>query len=335
MRILLIRLSSFGDVVFTLPLAKALVGSRSGVSLAWAVEAPLAPLLHGAPYVHAVFEATTRSWRRFPLSVSTRREMARYLSDVRAFGPDLVVDAQGLFKSAWATFLAPAGRKVGFGWRTATERINCLATDDRVEARGRLHVADRALALAEHLTGRSGFDRTPDVAHLAAAEDAEVDAWLAARSGRPFALLQPFSSVRSKEWDEGSFAAFGEELARKTGLQPVVRWGPGERERAQALASSNEGFGLGPATNPASTARLASAAALFVGADTGPTHLAAALGVPTLALFGSTDPARFGPIGPRTEVLCAEESDYNRGRALAPSPHALFDLAHRLLAPAS
>lgn len=332
MKILLIRLSSFGDVVFTLPLAKALAGSRTGVSLAWAVEAPLAPLVRGAPYVDAVFEATTRAWRRSPFTHATRREAAAFLSNVRSFGPDLVVDAQGLFKSAWATFLSPAGRKVGFGWRTATERISCLATDERVEAFGRPHVADRALALAELVTGRSGFDRTPDVSHLAAKEDAQVDAWLAARDGRPFALLQPFSSARGKEWDEGSVAAFGEKLAERTGLRPVVRWGPGEKERAAALSGTGSPLLMAPSTNPASTARLARAAALFVGADTGPTHLAAALGVPTVALFGPTDPARFGPVGPRAAVWRASKPDYNPARALAPSPDEILNLADGFLA---
>ena len=98
MKILLVRLSSFGDVVFTLPLAKALRGE--GDRLAWAVEGPLAGLLEGAPYVDETFAATTRAWRRKPFAAETRGELRAFLSSLRAFSPDVVVDAQGLLKSA-------------------------------------------------------------------------------------------------------------------------------------------------------------------------------------------------------------------------------------------
>lgn len=334
MKILLIRLSSFGDVVFTLPLAKALKSMGPGAAVAWAIEDPLAPLVAGAPYVDAVLLAQTRRWRRAPLSRDTRADAARFLAEARAFAPDVVVDAQGLWKSAWATFLVPAARKVGFGPLTATERVNCLATDERVEARGRAHAVDRALALAEHLSGRAGFERVPDVSHLVAREDPEVDAWLAARASRPFALLQPFSSHPGKEWPDASLLAVARRLLASS-LPCVVRWGPGERERAAALASASGGaVELAPPAGPAASARLAARAALFVGADTGPTHLAAAAGSPTLALFGPTDPARFGPVGPRAAVLRDPGATYNPPGASvgALPPDEIADKAVALLA---
>lgn len=314
MKVLLIRLSSFGDVVFTLPLARALKTFRPGVNLAWAVEDPLAPLLSGASYVDLVLGAETRRWRRRPLARETWADVRRFLRQARAFAPDVIVDAQGLVKSAWATALVPAARKVGFGPGTATERVSCLALDERVEARGRPHAVDRALALAEHLAGRGGFDRVPDVSHLVSAPDAEVDAWLAARGPLPFALLQPFASHPGKEWPAESVLPAARRLAA-AGFPAVVRWGPAERDRAAALAASApDALSLAPPTGPAAVARLAARAALFVGADTGPTHLAAAAGTPTLALFGPTDPARFGPAGPRAGALRAR-GNYNRGAA--------------------
>ncbi|HKC26250.1 MAG TPA: glycosyltransferase family 9 protein [Thermoanaerobaculia bacterium] len=302
MRVLLIRLSSFGDVVFTLPAARALKRAGSGVEVAWAIEAPLAPLVAGAPYVDRVLTATTRSWRRSPLSSATRAELRAFLAEARAFAPDVVLDAQGLLKSAWATLLVPARRKIGFGLASAKERLSCLALDERVETRAR-HVADRGLALVAHLTGRPRAERTPDVAHLlAAAPEPEVALWLADRGTRPFALLQPFSSSPPKEWRAEHVLDFARRAAGD-GLDAVVRFGPGERRRAETLVSASEGaLTLAPSTGPASTALLASRAAVFVGADTGPTHLAAAAATPTVALFGPTDPARFGPIGPRALV---------------------------------
>lgn len=314
MKILLIRLSSFGDVVFTLPLARALKTFRPGVTLAWAVEDPLVPLLAGASYVDVVLTAETRRWRKRPFSRTTLLDVRRFLREARAFAPDVVVDAQGLAKSAWATALVPAARKIGFGPRTATESVSCLALDERVEARDRPHAIDRALALAEHLAGRGGFERVPDVSHLVATPDADVDGWLAERGSRPFALLQPFSSRPGKEWPGESVLAVARRLDA-AGLPAVVRWGPGERDRAVALSGSGPDLlSVAPPTGPAGVARLASRAALFVGADTGPTHLAAAAGAPTLALHGPTDPERFGPAGRRV-------------RALRPAPPYNADLA--------
>jgi heptosyltransferase-1 len=174
-------------------------------------------------------------------------------------------------------------------------------------------VIDRGLALAERVLGRTGFARTPDVSHLVARPAPEVDDWVAARSARPFAILQPFSSRGTKEWDAGETATFCRALAAK-GFDPVLRWGPGEQARAARIVADSGGTALlAPPSPPAASARLASRAALFVGADTGPTHLAAAAGTPTLALYGPTDPARFGPIGPRVRVLRDGTGAYNAG----------------------
>ncbi len=327
MRILFVRLSSFGDVVFALPAAKALRESHSGATLAWAIEPPLAPLVAGAAFVDEILEVNTRGWRRAPFSASTREEIRDSLRGMRERPFDLVVDAQGLLKSALVTGSARSPRKAGFGWRTATERVNCLVTNDHVEAAGRPHVLDRMLALAEHVTGRRGFDRRPDVRHLVDREDPEVDAWLEQNAGRPFALLQPFSSKRDKEWDAEGLVAFAARLGSR-GVLPVLRWGPGEESRAHRLRDHSKNLlVLAPPTTPASTARLAARAALFVGTDSGPTHLAAAAGTPTLALFGPTDPARFGPVGPRSAVLRGTPDDYNRARGLRiPADAALLEV---------
>ena len=349
MRVLFVRLSSFGDVVFALPAAKALRTALPGADLTWAIEPPLAPLLEGAAYVDEVIRVDSRGWRRAWRAVKTRQEISDFLRRGRGDGEgtafDLVVDAQGLFKSALVTAAASsAGRRVGFGWRTATERINCLFTDEHVDVdrNARPHVLDQMLALAEHVTGRIGFERTPDVRHLVEKKDPAVDEWLEHFGSRPFAVLQPFSSKGDKEWPGGEVAAFAEWLSSEN-IQPVLRWGPGEESRAQdlltlskkspspSLSPSMPPLLLAPPTTPASTARLAARAALFVGADTGPTHLAAAAGAPTLALFGPTPPERFGPVGPRTAVLRESPAAYNRSSGRWPFED-VRDAARRLLA---
>ncbi|HEY3350181.1 MAG TPA: glycosyltransferase family 9 protein [Thermoanaerobaculia bacterium] len=343
MKILFVRLSSFGDVLFALSAAKALRTSLAGAHLTWAIEPPLASLVEGAPYVDDVIGVDTRGWRRRGFGRETRKEISDFLRRVRGEKAtfDLVVDAQGLFKSALVTGLARgAPRKVGFGFGTASERINCLVTDERVDVdrAARPHVLDQMLALAEHVTGKSGFDRTPDVRHLVEREDPVVDSWLAQHGSRPFAVLQPFSSKVNKEWGADDVVAFAAWLSSE-GIQPVLRWGPGEESRAASLltlskkifSSSSLPLSLAPPTNPASSARLAARAALFVGADTGPTHLAAAAGTPTLALFGPTPPERFGPVGPRCAVLRESPAAYNRSSGRWPVED-VREAAGRLLA---
>jgi lipopolysaccharide heptosyltransferase I len=325
-RLLLVRLSAFGDVVFCLPAAKALKSAFPDAELAWAVEENLVPLLRGAPYVDRLLPTRTRRWRRAP--VALRGEIRSFLREARAFAPDVIIDAQGLFKSAWVTALVPAPRKVGFGRRTATERVNLLATRERVDPVGRAHVADRMLALAERVAGRGGFDPLPDVSHLVAAPDAAVDAFVAAAGG-PFALLQPFASKAAKEWGAERFAALARALAAR-GLRPAVLWGPGEEARARAIAAASDAL-LAPPTGPAAAARLASRAALFVGGDTGPTQLAAAAGAPTVALFGPTDPERYAPRGPRVSVA-ATTGRYNGilSRSSRPDVDEVLERARRL-----
>jgi heptosyltransferase I len=350
MRILFVRLSSFGDVVFALPAAKALRRNFGGAHLTWAIEPPLAPLVAGAAYVDDVVAVDTRGWRRAWRAAKTRKEISEFLRRLRGGGTpfDLVVDAQGLFKSSLVTFaVSSAARKVGFGWRTATERINCLVTDEHVDVHraSRPHVADQMLALAEYVTGKTGFDRVPDVKHVVERKDPVVDAWLDQMGGQRFAVLQPFSSKGNKEWGADDLLAFAERLGGD-GIQPVLRWGPGEESRAERLltlskksssslspstSSSSLPLVLAPPTTASSSARLASRAALFVGADTGPTHLAAAAGTPTLVLFGPTPVERFGPIGPRTAALREFPADYNRSGPSWPAD-ALHEAVRRLLA---
>jgi lipopolysaccharide heptosyltransferase I len=343
MRILFVRLSSFGDVLFSLPAAKALRTILASAHLTWAIEPPLAPLVTGAAFVDDVVSVDTRGWRRALFSRETRQGVSDFLRKVRRGPFDLVVDTQGLLKSAVVTFAArSSGRKVGFGWRTATERINCLVTNERVDVdrAARPHVLDQMLALAEHVTGTSGFERTPDVRHLVERPDPAVDSWLEQYGVRPFAVLQPFSSKVSKEWSADDLVPFAAWLGSE-GIRPVLRWGPGEESRAAALLdlsqkspSSSSSVSLplllAPATSPSSSARLAARAALFVGADTGPTHLAAAAGTPTLALFGPTPPERFGPVGPRVAVLGESPRAYNRSGARWPAED-VRDAARRLL----
>ena len=295
MRILIVRLSSMGDVIHTLPLAEN--ARAAGHSVGWIVERPFAGLLAGHPAIEKVFVADTRRWRRGLLSPDTRREVAALRRETSGFRADAVVDAQGLWKSAVLARLAAGGgsaRIVGFAASSRREPASAiLCGTPVVPAADAAHVVDKNLALLGPL-GIPAALRAPDASHLLGRPSAEADAFLAAQK-RPFVLLHPGAARNEKCWGEERFAHLARGLIRERDVSPVVSWGPGDERRAERLRSLLPKKPPMPALDFAGLARVIRDAALFVAGDTGPLHLADALGVRTLALYGPTDPARNGP----------------------------------------
>ncbi len=144
--------------------------------------------------------------------------------------------------------------------------------------------------------------RAPDAAYLAAVPAPEADAFLASVP-RPFVLVHPGAGRADKAWGEERFAHLARGLIRERGIVPIVSWGPGDERRAERLRALLPKRSPMPLLGYAGLARVIRASALFVAGDTGPLHLADALGVPTLALFGPTDPARNGPYRDRRGVV--------------------------------
>ena len=295
MRLLIVRLSAMGDVIHTLPLAEN--ARAAGHSVGWAVERPFAGLLAGHPAVETVFVADTRRWRRRLLSSDTRREAAALRREISGFRADAVVDAQGLWKSAVLARLAAGGastRIVGFAAASRREPASAiLCRTQVVPAPDAAHVVDRNIALLGPL-GIPAERRAPDASHLLGRSSPDADAFLAAQK-RPFVLLHPGAGRPEKCWGEERFAHLARGLIRERGVSPVVSWGPGDERRAERLRSLLPKRPPMPALDFAGLARVIRDAALFVAGDTGPLHLADALGVRTLALYGPTDPARNGP----------------------------------------
>jgi lipopolysaccharide heptosyltransferase I len=287
-RILIVRLSSFGDVIHALPLAAN--AKRAGADVAWLVEPAYRGLLEADPAVDRVFVADTKRWRRNPLSAAA--DVARLRRELREFAPDRTLDVQGLWKSALLARSAGAP-VVGFAAADRKEATSALLCDEPVRPLPGGHVVDRNLALAE-AAGVPIRERSPDATFLLSRPSAEADGFLAGQPA-PFALYHPGAGRPDKTWGEERFAALAKLLSADAGLEPVVSWGPGDEERARRMAELLPNARVLPLLPPEGLARVASRASLFVGGDTGPLHLADALGVPTLALFGPTDPARNGP----------------------------------------
>lgn len=290
MNVVVVRLSAMGDVIHALPLAANL--KRAGHRVAWAVEKAFAPLLAGNPAVDAVLEMHTRRWRRRAWRPGSLVEIRAARAALRAFGADVVLDPQGNEKSWGIAQLVRAPRLVldDRGVRNNwTRRFSSLRVRPAAGAR---HVTDRVLALLSPL-GVPALETAPDARYLLAGEHASASSFLA-RVPRPFALYHPGAGWANKSWGEERFAALAESVRRERGIAPVVSWGPGDEARAGTL-SGRLGAPAIPPLDFRGLARVIAEAAFFAAGDTGPLHLADALGVPTVALFGPTDPVRNGP----------------------------------------
>jgi heptosyltransferase-1 len=290
---LVVRLSSIGDVVHTLPALAAL--QRHGWEAGWVVEPPSRVLLDGNPAVAQVIEAATAkafSWRA---ALRTARELrrARY---------DAALDFQGLWKSAAWARLSGARRVLGWDRRARREPASALLLTQAVGGSAAGHVIDKNLALLRGL----GIDAvgSREFPLPAAADSVErVERGLGAIARDRVAILNPGGGWPSKLWPPERFGALAQGLA-KLGLQSLVTYGPGEQPLADRVVAASEGTAQRSfPTSLLDFVELARRARVVVAADTGPMHLACAVGTPVVALFGPTDPARNGPFSRDDVVL--------------------------------
>jgi heptosyltransferase-1 len=286
--ILLVKTSSMGDVVHLLPAVSDIAGHLPQATIDWAVEESLAalPALH--PAIANVIPLAIRRWRRAPLAAATRREFASFRSRLQERSYDIVIDAQGLVKSAWIASMAK-GELAGPAFGCAREPLAALFYRRRLQVPWRLPaiVANRRLAsLALGIPDASGSP--PDYGIRAATPAGD---WV---PSSPYAVLLHSASATSKLWPEACWNELGAFLAGQ-GLHCVLPWGSdAERQRAVRLAEKLGNALVPRALSLAEAASLLSGARLAVGVDSGLTHLAAAVGTPSIALFSGSDPERTG-----------------------------------------
>jgi len=303
-RIALIKLSSLGDVIHALPVAATLRAARPGVRLTWIAERREATLLRGHPALDEVIVADTRGWRRartlpaLRAAVADARALRRRLAALRV---DVALDLQGLVKSGLLVAACRAPVRIGFDRRVSREPLGAVFTNRHVlpppTAR---HVVEQYLALLAPLgiAERRLEFRLPVVA----AAEAGIDDWLAAHGLKPqrrLVVLNPGAGRADKRWPVSHFATLARALAQEAGADVVVAWGPGEESAALGIVdgAATAGVLLAPPTDLAALIALLRRASVMVAADTGPLHLAAALGTPCVGLYGPTSPERNGPYG--------------------------------------
>jgi heptosyltransferase I len=303
-RFLVVRSSSMGDIIHTLPAAACLRDSFPGAQIDWLVDRKWRELLHGNADLNHVIEIDRGD---FP-------QMAGCIKQLRASGYTTALDFQGLYRSAILAYLSGAPRRFGFDRDHAREGLAALLYNHPVAPQG-VHKVDQNISLAEAAGAKAGAVRFP----LAACESAEdwATAELAENSVADFFALSPGGGWTSKCWPAERYGELHRELNRKYGWRGVVSFGPGERGLAeQVLAAAGDSKPVLLEMNIPQLMAVLRRAKVFVAGDTGPLHLASGLGTPVVGLFGPTDPARNGPYGAANIVVRnarPEETTYQRG----------------------
>ncbi len=293
-RLLLVRLSAIGDIVHALPAAAAL--AAAGYEVVWAVQPPGRALVEGSSAVASCVVVPARA----PFSP---RAIARAMAALRAAHVATALDLQGLWKSGFWARASGARRRIGFAGPARREPLSALLLTERLALpAGIQHVIDKNLALLAALgldaVGQRLFPLPPF-----AREAARIDRELAALGIERPVLFHPGGGWASKLWPAESYGELASRLARRR-IPALVTWGPGEAALAERVVAASGGTAI--ASFPASLlelAALARRARAIVAADTGPLHLACAVGTPAVALFGPTDPARNGPWNPADLAL--------------------------------
>lgn len=305
LRVLIVRLGAMGDIIHALPASALLRKALPGADLSWAIEEQWTPLLASNPDIDHVMGLPIRRWRKQMARPATWREIGSWKRRLRQGGFDAAIDFQGLLKSAFVAHLSRADAVFGFARGELREAAAGAFYSQRVDSAS-THVVEKNLDLAWAVaiglqTGTGALARRSDLAVTFHLPEGVAEGALP-KDG--FVLTSPVAGWHGKQWPAEFFGELAGILHRETGMPLLVDCAPADRaegERIVALArpgtcrlhiSSIEGL-------IAATRR----ARAVVGVDSGPLHLAAALGIPGVAIYGQTDPARNGPFGTSFRVL--------------------------------
>jgi len=293
-RVLVVRTGAIGDVVNALVFAAALRDARPRAHIGWVAHPLVVPLLQDNPAVDRV-----HTWPRGGGLAGLRR----LLAELRRDRYDLAVDLQRLQKSALVARLSGAPRVLGYDRRRAKELSHLWTREHIAPGDPREHMVAQYLAFARHLGLPADTPRWP-LPTLDGAR-ARASAALAPLAGAPFVVLNLGASKAPNRWPAAHFAALADGVGASAGPALVLTGGPGEREVANAVLVQTDRVRLDLVgrTDLLTLAAVLERAALVVTGDTGPMHLAVAVGARVLALFGPADPSRTGPYGQLAAVL--------------------------------
>jgi lipopolysaccharide heptosyltransferase I len=308
---LVVRLTALGDILHTLPAVAALRAAHKNARIDWVVERKWAPVLEGSPALSEVI----------PFDRDSLLGALTCVLRLRQKNYTCAIDFQGLYKSSVLAMLSAAPRRIGFerGW--AREEGASLLYTERVPPTGR-HVAELNYSLAEK-AGATHPARPEYPLRIPAGGVASVRARLADRGIGDYIVVGPGGSWRAKCWPAERYGAFCREFEKRHGLRAVVIHGPGEEPLAEEVSSAaHPAAPIVMATTIEELMGLLAHARCVVAADSGPLHLAAALGTRVVGLYGPTDPARNGPFVPSAVIVSEarpEEISYKRRASYSPA----------------
>jgi heptosyltransferase I len=305
-KFLFIKVSSLGDVVHALPALRTLRANHPHSYIAWLVEAPYQDLLYNNPDLDEIIVIRTRRWRK-NWTLKTLGEIWATVSLLRKRRFDVALDLQGLIKTGLIARLSGARQRLGLNRKNCKEPLNALFTNRRAAFIGpRNHVVDIYLNLIRLLGDNQQALQTHPL-DVPEGTSLPVDLFFQENpeiSAKPIAIINPGAGFPTKLWKLERFAKLADRVAEELGLSILLGWGPGEKGMAEQIADQmQQKFWIAPKTSIQESIVLFRHAALMISCDSGPLHLAAAMGIPTVSIFGPTDPTRNGPYGPNHQVV--------------------------------
>lgn len=346
-RLLVVRLGAMGDILHALPAVTALRAAHPEWTIDWVVE-PMWSALFAAgaarirdtpstiprrPIVDKIHLASTREWRHHLLSGQTRREIAALKRALRGEHYDAVIDFQGALRSALIARLAGSGRVIGEA--RPRERMASWLFTERILTRG-VHVIEQDLEVAEAVAGDALSAVQPMLPFDPGAESWADGLLLRGESG---ILINPGAGWGAKRWPVERYAEVARAMLNR-GYRVFVNAGPGELTLADTVVQRTGGGATALVCSIEQLIAITRRICLAIAGDTGPLHLACALGRPVVGIYGPTDPSRNGPFGTRFRVLRSPDSRRDHTRRNAPeaglltiTPDDVLEAAEELLYP--
>ncbi|NNE67828.1 MAG: lipopolysaccharide heptosyltransferase I [Pyrinomonadaceae bacterium] len=297
MRILIVKLSSIGDIVHTLPALAAIKRALPDSEVHWAADARASAVLQHNPLLSGLIEVNTRSLRRKSVLGKTIGTARRQLRNLRASGFDLSIDFQGLLKSATLARLAGVPFRAGFSRTELREPASRHLLTHTIEVPARTNVILRNIELAEKALGEFQNDKnftldreTIEFPISIEQEHTEEADEISGLFENDFAILNPAGGWKTKLWPAENYGALADRIWEEFGLESLICTAPNETDLAKAAAlASRSGRSRSATPSLKGFYAIARRAKVYVGGDTGPTHLAVAAKCPVVGIFGPTE----------------------------------------------
>ena len=295
-KFLIIKLSSIGDIVHALPFLRTLRANRPNAYIAWIIEESFQDLIKCNPDLDEVIPVRTRNWRK-NINIKSWNEIyqTRKLLKKRQF--DWTFDLQGLIKTGFIARMTGAPNRAGFHRSNCREKINTWFNNHRIKYLSTdSHIVDHCLSQLSILGDFHPQAKFP--LPIREKDEHISEAFMMENSKlteKPIAGINPGAGFPTKLWSIERYARFADKLTAELGFSILLTWGPGEEEMVRNIAESmKQKSWIAPATTIAESIGLYKKLSLFVGSDSGPFHICWALGIPTVSVWGPTDPNRNG-----------------------------------------